>query len=731
MKVVTKLKLFGVVATFLLIIAGVTFYWRSFLIQEVSRKSDIANEVVVEAFKTNILSADYVISRGERAETQWKLQQNVLVKSIASYPDRGPEEQKAINEIKKWQETSLTHFDQLVAVTREQESSESTVSSTEVEQRLIAQLSVDEQNIVTAATTLVKINNARLVSVRQITGLIFSVTVVLLGVSIIFGYFFLVVSISKPIQQLEEGARIIAEGNLDFKLDVDHRQDEFGALTVSFNTMVSKLKVYFEELKKNELQLRSVYDQTTDILYYMTVEEGGNYKFTSVNSSFYKATGLNEDQVVGKLVTEVIPEPSLSLVLGKYKEAIEGKKVVAWEEVTPYPTGTKYGDVTVAPIFDSNGKCTNLIGTVHDITDRKKVEEELKVSKARDEAILRSMGDGVVAVDTNGKIILVNETACEMLNFSRADLEGKSFMDAIVAKDNHGVVATTSRPYYQALKLGIIFSSGEFSFVRKDGSDLAVFTVASPLVINGSTSGVIVVFRDFSREKMIDTAKSEFVGLASHQLRTPLSVFKWNMEILLSGDLGELDPNQKKYIESSYLASKGMIELVNMFLDINRMELGTLQAKLQSVDVAEVLKGSLGKFRAEASDKKIEIAEEYNTATISIQTDPGLLVAVLENLFSNAVKYTPNNGKINVSIRMSDNNLKISVGDTGPGIPKNQQDKIFTKLFRADNIKSIGPTGRGLGLYIAKTIMTLLGGKIWFESTEGVGTTFYVSLPLA
>lgn len=729
MKVVTKLKLFGVIATFLLIIAGVTFYWRSFVVQEVSRKSDIANEIIGEAFRTNILSADYVVSRTERAVAQWKLQQMLLVTSVASYPNGGPEEQKAIFEIKKWQETSLTHFDQLVAFTKEQESTRSAVPSTEVEQRLIAQLSVDEQNIVTAATTLVKINNARLASVRQITGSIFSVTVVLLGISIILGYFFLVVTISKPIQELDEGARIIASGNLDFRLNVDHRRDEFGALTASFNTMVSKLRVYFEQLKKSELQLRSVYDQTTDILYYMTVEDS-IYRFTSVNQSFYKATGLSEDQVIGKLVTEVIPEPSLSLVLGKYKQAIEGKKIVAWEEVTPYPTGTKYGDVTVAPIFDSNGRCTNLIGTVHDITDRKKAEEELKVSQARDEAILQNMGDGVVAVDTNGKIISVNNTTCEMLDFSRSDLEGKSFMDAIVAKD-HGVVVTTSRPYYQALTSGITISSGELTFVKKDGNDLAVFTTASPLILDGAVSGVTIVFRDFSKEKEIDIAKSEFVGLASHQLRTPLSVFKWNMETLLSGDLGQLSASQKEYIETSLLVSRGMVELVNMFLDVNRLELGTLQTKPQEVNMAEILKASFSKFKTEVASKNIEFGEEYGAEVTTIQTDPGLLITILENLFSNAVKYTPDNGKISVSTRKSDNDLTISVSDTGLGIPKNQQDKIFTKLFRADNVKSIDPNGRGLGLYIAKTIMTLLGGKIWFESTEGVGTTFYLTLPLA
>ncbi len=133
-----------------------------------------------------------------------------------------------------------------------------------------------------------------------------------------------------------------------------------------------------EALRASERQLSLVYDNVSDIIFYLAVESDDRFRFVSINPAFLKATGLTESQVVGQLVQEVIPEPAHALVLGNYEEAIRDKKTVTWEEVSVYPTGTKHGEVSVTPIFDANGHCTNLIGTVHDITERKQAEEEIR-----------------------------------------------------------------------------------------------------------------------------------------------------------------------------------------------------------------------------------------------------------------------------------------------------------------------------------------------------------------
>jgi PAS domain S-box-containing protein len=132
-----------------------------------------------------------------------------------------------------------------------------------------------------------------------------------------------------------------------------------------------------EELQESRRQLSLVYNNVADSTFYVAVESDNRYRFLSVNPAFLKATGLEEDQVVGKLVQEVIPEPSLTMVLRKYQESIGDKKTVRWEETSEYPTGTKVGEVTVSPVFDETGRCTHLIGTVYDLTERKRAEEAL------------------------------------------------------------------------------------------------------------------------------------------------------------------------------------------------------------------------------------------------------------------------------------------------------------------------------------------------------------------
>lgn len=226
----------------------------------------------------------------------------------------------------------------------------------------------------------------------------------------------------------------------------------------------------------------------------------------------------------------------------------------------------------------------------------------------------------------------------------------------------------------------------------------------------------------------MELQKSEFVALASHQLRTPPTIVKYDAEYLLSGEAGKLTRTQKKYVEEIAHANQRMVDIIRALLNVSRMEMGTFAVHPEDIDMCEVVKSVLSEFKAAVKQKDVKL-KSVCPKVPAVHADPRLVRIVLQSLIANAVKYTPAKGKVTVSLQVAPTQLFIEVTDTGFGIPEDAQDKIFTKMFRADNARLQDPEGTGLGLYIAHAIVEYVGGRMWFESTEGEGTSFFFSLP--
>ncbi len=243
---------------------------------------------------------------------------------------------------------------------------------------------------------------------------------------------------------------------------------------------------------------------------------------------------------------------------------------------------------------------------------------------------------------------------------------------------------------------------------------------------------LLLLVEDITKEKEVDKAKTEFVSLASHQLRTPLSMVNWYTEMLLAGDAGKLNKKQEKYLEEVYTGNQRMVDLVNSLLNVSRMELGTFSVNPEPTDTVRLAESVVIEQNPQITERKIKLTSDFAKNVPEINVDPKLLRMVFQNLLSNAVKYTPNGGaiKFSISLEKEKSQIHIQVADTGYGIPKNQQDKIFTKLFRADNVREKDTEGTGLGLYIVKSIIEHTEGTIRFESEENHGTTFYITLPI-
>lgn len=367
-------------------------------------------------------------------------------------------------------------------------------------------------------------------------------------------------------------------------------------------------------------------------------------------------------------------------------------------------------------------------------------KKNLREEKDKTETILQSIGDGVFVLDRSLNIILFNNAMSLLTGYSYTEAVGKKSEDIIKF-----VYEGTTDPTYQfitdCLNTGMIKEENNpTSLITKSNKAIYVSNTASPLKdFTGKIIGCVVACRDITREREIDKAKTEFVSLASHQLRTPLSSINWYLEMLLDGDAGKLNTEQKDYLEEVAESSKRMSALVGSLLNVSRIDLGTFRITPVPTDLTKISKSLLKELTPQLQTKALKVIENYDRKLGLINLDPELMRMVLQNLLSNAVKYTPEKGTITITAHKDkkespiDKNgcIRIEVADTGYGIPESQKSKIFTKLFRADNVTVKAIEGTGLGLYIVKSIIDNSGGRIWFESEENKGTTFFIELPLS
>jgi signal transduction histidine kinase len=229
--------------------------------------------------------------------------------------------------------------------------------------------------------------------------------------------------------------------------------------------------------------------------------------------------------------------------------------------------------------------------------------------------------------------------------------------------------------------------------------------------------------------RALDTAKSDFISIAAHQLRTPLSAIKWILHMTLHGDF--MDENERQqFIQKAYESTDRMITLVNDLLEVDHIQSGKDHIVFKSVDIQTILHPIIFDMAPQAEKRHLTITHNLAASSI-VKGDSEKLRAIFQNLIENAVKYTLEGGNVVINSAVMGKFLNVSIKDTGIGIPDDQKEQVFKKFFRAQNAVKMETVGSGLGLFIAKQIIERHGGKIWFESKQGEGTTFYITLPLA
>lgn len=333
----------------------------------------------------------------------------------------------------------------------------------------------------------------------------------------------------------------------------------------------------------------------------------------------------------------------------------------------------------------------------------------------------------VIFTDSNGRILYANRAAERLTGYTFREMRGQTprLWGGLMPPAEY-------RELWRRKEHGNIVTH-EILNRRRNGELYTALGHITPLMRDGKVFAYVATEEDITPMKEVDKAKTEFVSLASHQLRTPLSAINWYAEMLLAGDAGGVNEEQKKYLDEIYRGNQRMVELVNALLDVSRLELGTFSVEPKPTDVIELARSVIQEQLPQIHERQQQFLDHIAGDIPEMSVDPKLLRMVFQNLLSNAVKYTPKGGKVSFELSADKGKQELSfcVKDTGIGIPKDQQERIFNKLFRADNVKETDTDGTGLGLYIVNSIVQNADGRVWFESEEGKGTTFFVTLPLS
>jgi PAS domain S-box-containing protein len=348
-------------------------------------------------------------------------------------------------------------------------------------------------------------------------------------------------------------------------------------------------------------------------------------------------------------------------------------------------------------------------------------EGALAASQERFEYLYMSSPVPYINIDGEGNVFMVNLAAVRLFDGTEKKILGVSLFDHLF-HDNE----TRMSIVLNQLQNHTAMSDIEIQFRTLTGDTRWVLLSAFSY---GTGQDQLVSLVDITRQKEIDIAKTEFVTLASHQLRTPIAAVRWNLELLRSIHTQPTE-EQDTYYKKINRNVERLAGLVNDFLHVSKLELGTFASAPTVIEFSAFIKNSISEFDKLIEDKKLEIKAEFNPEPFTAKLDTRLLRIVLDNLLSNAIKYTPSGGTIFVSYEGTESEVTLVVADTGIGIPIDERDNLFSRFYRASNAEKQHTEGTGLGLYIAKQAVRKMSGNIHVDSVLGQGTTFTIKISL-
>ncbi len=351
-------------------------------------------------------------------------------------------------------------------------------------------------------------------------------------------------------------------------------------------------------------------------------------------------------------------------------------------------------------------------------------------------AVANASNDGIIIINPEHKISFVNKVLKRWLNWSDintnkwiGETDKKAYKEFLEISEQQTILESLFKSVEG--KQNLIAESIDIKLKNPIYKYMNIYTAPIYHKTEGY-KGRVWIIDDQTKEKKIEKAKTEFISIASHQLRTPLTAIRGYLSMITDDQelLKQLDDDTKEFIEAANEGAVRLADIVEDLLNISRLEMGTTVVEPKKSNLKEELTKIIQNYKILAKEKDIEIKTEYKfEKDTEFKTDYSLIQHIVGNLTDNAIKYTPPQGHVTISFSIKNNLLRISIRDSGIGIPKKQQERIFEKFFRADNVRNEDFKGTGIGLYYVKSLIDSLNGEISFESKENQGTTFYISIP--
>lgn len=390
------------------------------------------------------------------------------------------------------------------------------------------------------------------------------------------------------------------------------------------------------------------------------------------------------------------------------------------DEMQQQATRIASGDYSSKVTVYGNDELGQLGNTFNELSDRiAEAQEASESERHRLDSVLSHMTDGVIATDRRGRIIIINDAAQLMLNTSSDLALGQSILDVLHLRDKYSlknlmtvpsevVIQVEGQEQPTALKIN-------FSLIHHE---------------SGFTSGIVCVLHDITEQEKNEQERRDFVSNVSHELRTPLTSMRSYLEALNDG--AWQDPEiAPAFLKVTQDETERMIRMISDLLNLSRIDAGRSELKPELIELNRLLNFILDRFdmMIQSDHLSYRIEREFTRRSIFVEVDKDKITQVFDNIINNAMKYSPDGGTITVRLLETHNSAIVSISDEGLGIPKKDLNKVFDRFYRVDKARSREMGGTGLGLAISKEVIRQHGGRIWVESEEGKGSTFFVSLP--
>lgn len=379
------------------------------------------------------------------------------------------------------------------------------------------------------------------------------------------------------------------------------------------------------------------------------------------------------------------------------------------------------GDYSRVLDMQGSSEITNITNNLNDLSEVIRLtQENLEQETKRLNSILSYMTDGVLATNRRGQITMINDMAKKQLGVQKEDVLNKSILELLKLEDEYELRDLITQ--IPELMIDSQDANGEylslrvrFALVRRE---------------SGFISGLVAVLHDTTEQEKEERERRLFVSNVSHELRTPLTSVKSYLEALDEGAL--YDPVAPDFIKVSLDETNRMMRMVTDLLHLSRIDNATTRLDVELINFTAFITFILNRFdkmRSQDDEKKYELVRDYSINSVWIEIDTDKMTQVIDNILNNAIKYSPDGGKITVSMKTTDDQMILSIKDQGLGIPKQDLPKIFDRFYRVDRARSRAQGGTGLGLAIAKEIIKQHNGFIWAKSEYGKGSTFTIVLP--